>query len=94
MDKFLNEKAENSGDLVIAVISEVRREKAERHLPLNAPIKKLMVYAGSREMAEAVKEGQSDIAGTCKITELDVVVEKGSGREICQYPDLCFSTEY
>ena len=38
---LVDEEAEKNGDLIIAIISEVRHEKAEKKLPLNAPMKKL-----------------------------------------------------
>jgi len=89
-----DEEAEKRGDLIIAVITEVRREKAEKRMPLNAPIKKLMIYAGNQEAAEMIKAGAADINGTCKVESLEVHAEKGSGREIAQYPDVHFVTEY
>ncbi len=43
----VDEEAEKRGDLIIALISAVRREKAEKHLSLNTQIKKLdSLYRG------------------------------------------------
>jgi valyl-tRNA synthetase len=89
-----DDEAEERGDLIIAVIGEVRREKAEKHLPLNTQIKKLTVYAGDGKTAETIKKGDVDIVGTCKVTHLAVLAEKGSGRELAQYPDVHFVAEY
>jgi len=90
-----DEKAEKYGDLIMAVISEVRREKAEKHMPLNAQVKKLTVYAGDNiETANVILSGSEDIAGTCKVARLEVLAEKGSGREIAQFADVHFVTEY
>ena len=91
---FADEDAEKRGDLIIAVIAEVRREKAEKRMPLNAQVKKLTVYAGDEETAEMIREGVGDITGTCKVESLEVLAEKGSGREIAQYPDVHFVAEY
>jgi valyl-tRNA synthetase len=89
-----DEEAERGGDLIIAVITEVRREKAEKRLPLNAPIKKLKISAGNQEAADMIMAGAADITGTCKVERLEVHEERGSGREITQYPDVHFVTEY
>ena len=91
---LVDEEAERRGDLIIAVIAEVRREKAEKHMPLNTQVKKLTVYAGDRETAETIREGEGDITGTCKVASLEVLAEKGSGREIAQYPEVHFVAEY
>ena len=89
-----DEQAEKRGDLIIAIISEVRREKAEKHLPLNAQVKKLTVYAGDSETANVILSGTEDITGTCKVASFEVLAEKGSGREIAQYADVNFVAEY
>jgi hypothetical protein len=54
----------------------------------------LTVYAGDRETAEIIREGEGDITGTCKVASLEVIAEKGSGREIAQYPEVHFVAEY
>jgi valyl-tRNA synthetase len=92
-EKRVDEEAEKSGDLIMAVITEVRREKAEKHLPLNTQIKTLTIYAGEKGKAEIMMKGQEDIAGTCKVTAINVVPQKGQGREIKPY-DIHFTTEY
>ena len=76
------------------MIGKVRREKAEKQMPLNTQIKKLKVYAGDTKTAEIIKEGSVDIAGTCKVANLEVLAEKGNGRELAQYPDVHFVAEY
>jgi len=91
---LVDEEAERRGDLIIAVIAEVRREKAEKRMPLNVQVKKLTVYVGDRETAEIIREGEGDITGTCKVASLEVLAEKGSGREIAQYPEVHFVAEY
>ena len=91
---LVDEKAEESGDLIIAVISEVRREKAEKHKPLNTQIKNLMIYAGDEKTAKIIKEGKTDITGTCKVTNLEVLPKKGKGRELAKYPEVHFVAEY
>jgi valyl-tRNA synthetase len=91
---LVDEEAEKRGDLIMALITEVRREKAEKRMPLNAQVKKLTVYAGDGETAEIIIEGGEDIAGTCKVARLEVLAEKGVGRQVAQFVDVRFVTEY
>jgi valyl-tRNA synthetase len=105
-----DEQAEKRGDLIIALITEVRREKAEKRMSLNARITKLMVYAGDKETAAIIAEGCEDIVGTCKIASFKVFPTKLSGkhskkfiggkeiiqnsRVVPQFHDVCFIAEY
>jgi valyl-tRNA synthetase len=87
-------EAEKNGDLVIAVMSEVRRDKAEKKLPLNSPVKNLTIYAGNAETADVIRQGCRDIAATLKIENIKVLPEKRlEGRQVSQY-DVCIQTEY
>ena len=90
----IDEKAEKEGDLIMALITEIRRDKAERRKPLNTPIKLVKVYAGNNENAKIVEENRDDVAGTCKIVKLEVQPQKGEGRQVPQYPELSFTSEY
>ena len=89
-----DERAELRGDLVVALIAEIRREKAEKRMPLNTPIKKLTVYAGDYSAAEAITESQNDLIGACKVESINVLPEEGVGRDVVQYPHLQFVAEY
>ncbi|MGB9915015.1 MAG: valine--tRNA ligase [Candidatus Bathyarchaeales archaeon] len=91
---LIDENAEKHGDLIIAVITAVRREKAEKRMPLNTQIKKLIIYAGNKATAEIISAGKGDIKGTCKIIELQIFADKGNGKEVEQYPEIHFITEY
>jgi len=92
--KRIDEEAEKYGDLVMAVIEEIRREKAERKMPLNKPIKKLTIYAGTEKTARVLSQAVADIEGTCKAERLKVLSEKGEGREVQSHPAIRFVTEY
>ncbi len=92
--KLVNEQAEKNGDLLIAIIGEVRRDKAERKLPLNAPIKNLIVYAGNDENAKVITSAQGDISGTLKLSDIQVLAEKSSeGRQVSS-TDVHIKVEY
>jgi valyl-tRNA synthetase len=90
----VDEHAEKQGDLVVALIGEVRREKAEKRLPLNTQIRQLTVYAGDHSAAEAIAEGEGDIVGACKVASLKVLPEEGAGRDVAQYPTVHFAAEF
>jgi valyl-tRNA synthetase len=92
-EKLVNEEAEKQGDMVVAIITEVRREKSEKHLPLNAKIVKLTIYAGEKTITEMITQGRVDIAGACKAADIHVLSEKGKGREVKPY-DVAFIAEY
>lgn len=77
----------------MAIITEVRREKAEKHLPLNTKIAKLTIYVSDEATAETIIEGKEDIAGTCKVADIQMSVKKSKGREIKSY-GIRFIAEY
>ncbi|MDH4221604.1 MAG: class I tRNA ligase family protein, partial [Candidatus Bathyarchaeota archaeon] len=90
----IDEEIESHGDLIIATIGEIRRDKAERKKPLNALIKKLTIYAGSKKSAQILNQAVEGIAGTCKTEKIEITPVKGKGREVQGYPDVQFSAEY
>jgi valyl-tRNA synthetase len=92
-EKRINEDAEKQGDLLTIIITEIRREKAEKHLPLNAKIAKMTIYAGSTKTVDLITQGREDIAGTCKIQQIIVLAEAGTGRQVKPY-DVYLATEY
>jgi valyl-tRNA synthetase len=101
----VDERAENQGDLVMALIGEVRREKAEKHLPLNTPVNKLTVFVADEITEAVVKSGSGDITGTLKVMALQMVSPRErkyvggkevlqDGREIPHFPNVRFVAEY
>jgi valyl-tRNA synthetase len=92
--EMIDEKVERDGDLVAAVINEVRREKAEKRRPLNTVIKKLRIYGGTSKYANIISENKEDIIGTCKIAMLEILSEKGKGRQVQNFPEVSFISEY
>jgi len=90
----IDEEVEKKGDLVMAVITEIRREKAEKRKPLNAHIKRVKIYAGNSRFASIISENKESIAGTCKISQFEILSEKGKGRQVQEYPEMSFTSEY
>ncbi|MFQ6086494.1 MAG: valine--tRNA ligase [Candidatus Bathyarchaeia archaeon] len=92
--KMIDEEAEKYGDLIIAVIEEIRRDKAERRKPLNTVIKNITIYTGTTKSAHILNLAQEDIRGTCKIEKMQILARKGKGREVRDYPNVKFVAEY
>jgi valyl-tRNA synthetase len=92
--KKIDEEAEKKGDIVMAVITEIRREKAEKRKPLNTQIKRVKIYAGNSKFARTLSENKEDIVGTCKISQLEILSEKGKGRQVQTIPEMSFISEY
>jgi valyl-tRNA synthetase len=93
-EAWVDEGAEERGEVIVALISAVRREKAEKHLSLNTQIKKLTVCVENKEAADAIKSGSGDIIGACKVENLEVNTAKGVGREVPECPNIRFTAEY
>jgi valyl-tRNA synthetase len=78
--------AERNGDLIIAIIGEVRHDKAEKKLPLNAPIKSLNIFADNEENAKILCSASGDITGTLKVTNIQVTTGKPTNsRQVSPY---------
>ncbi|MFH2111100.1 MAG: valine--tRNA ligase [Candidatus Bathyarchaeota archaeon] len=77
----VDEEAERTGDTVIAVISEMRREKNRAGISLNAPLRRVEVYAAAEQMGH-IKLGRQDILDTLKIEELVLVEGQGGGLKV------------
>jgi valyl-tRNA synthetase len=101
----VDELAEEQGDLITALIGEVRREKAEKHLPLNIPVKKLTVFVVDEITEAVIKSGSGDITGALKIITLQITPPRErkyiggkkvlqDGREIPHFPNARFAAEY
>jgi len=93
-EKMIDEKAEKQGDLTIAVIEEIRRDKAERRKPLNTIIKNVTIHAGTTESADILDAAQEDIMGTCKIEKMKILARKGKGKEIRDHPNVRFAAKF
>jgi len=80
--------------LLVTVIGAIRREKAEKQKPLNAVIKRLRIYAGNSKHASVLSENKEDIIGTCKIAHLEILSERGKGKNVEEFPEITFISEY
>jgi valyl-tRNA synthetase len=92
--KVISEEVEKQGDLIMAIITEIRREKAEKHLPLNAQVKKLTIYAVENDTVKIIDEGKEDIVGACKIADMEILAKQGEGREVKTFGNIHFTVEF
>ena len=86
----VDEEAKKVGDIIVALIANVRGEKARRGLPLNAELKRLTVYAGDASLQKALEEGKEDIAATLKVSEVEILPITGTGVTVQEYADVSF----
>ena len=93
-EELIDQETEKSGDLIVAIMGEIRRDKSENQKPLNAEIQKLTVYTEDKQAAEILANAEEDLVGTCKILKLDIQLAKCKGKEVQGYPELLFVAEY
>jgi len=89
-ESLVDAEAERAGDTVIAVISEIRREKNRAGVSLNAPLSRVEVYAPAEQLGH-IKQGRQDIVDTLKIGELGLTEGQGGGLKVEGYPDIGFT---
>jgi len=90
----IDDEAEKYGDLIMAVMGNIRKEKSERKIPLNAPVKKLTIYGGSTKGAYILEMAKEDIVGTLKAEKIEILPDKGEGKEVEGYSNVRFIAEY
>ncbi len=91
---MVNEEIEKQGDLIIAVLGEIRNDKAQKKMPLNAPIKTVTIYASNPENAEVLQKGEVDIASTLKIENIKILPEKSADARQVPNCDVSIKAEY
>jgi valyl-tRNA synthetase len=84
----IDETIIENGDLLVAVIGEVRRGKARRKMSLNAAIEELTIYTGDPKIADSLSPSLETIKGTCKISTLNISPESGEGSGVQGYPSI------
>ncbi|MGW8289086.1 MAG: class I tRNA ligase family protein, partial [Candidatus Bathyarchaeia archaeon] len=92
-EKLVDEEAEEKGDLIVAVMGEIRRDKAENQKPLNSPIQKLILYTEDKQKASILADAKEDFVGTLKVEQICIQPE-GKGREVKGYTNVYFDAEY
>ncbi len=87
---LIDEEVEKQGDLIIAVIRDIRREKNRLGIPLNTPLEKLSIFAESVDEAEAIALGLDDISATAKVDEVEVFEGEGGTLAVDGYSGVRF----
>ncbi|MCW4048482.1 MAG: valine--tRNA ligase [Candidatus Bathyarchaeota archaeon] len=87
---LVDEEAEKIGDLIIAAISDIRREKNRKGVSLNALVKEAKIYADP-EQAVFLRMGFQDIKDTLKIEALEIIEGEGGESKLEDYPSVGFS---
>jgi len=87
---LIDEEAEGRGELIISVIRDIRREKNRQGIPLNTPLRKLIIYAED-DAEEALTAGGADISETAKAEGIEIVRGEGGEFEVGGYPGVRFS---
>jgi valyl-tRNA synthetase len=90
VDEFMDQEAEETGDLVIEVISDVRREKNRMGVSLNAPVDTLRLYA-PEESLEKLSLGEQDIKDTLKVNTIVYASGDEGDSSIGEYPEISFT---
>ncbi len=93
-EKLIDKETEKHGDLIVAVMGEIRRDKAKNQKPLNTPIHKLKLYSEDKEKTQILRQAEEDLVGTCKIEKIEFLTAKKGEREVEGYPDVHFRAEY
>jgi valyl-tRNA synthetase len=89
--KIIDETAESEGDMIVAVIRDVRKEKASRGLSLNAELRDLTIHTADESIQKTLEKVSEDISATLKASEMKVLLGRGSGATVDGYPQISFS---
>lgn len=68
-EKLNNETAEKSGDLVVEILSQVRKLKSEKQMSLGAEIEKIIVSL-TKEQESLLVEDFTDLQAACRANEI------------------------
>ena len=84
----INEKLEAVGDMIIAVIAELRRIKAERRIALSRSVEEAVIYA-SENVKKLLEEHLEIIGRVIKAKRVRVLsIAEGLGRTVRDYPEI------
>ncbi len=90
-ESLIDEEAERRGDLIIAVIRDIRKEKNRLGIPLNEPLDELRICASDPGKAEMIAMGIEDISATLNAEDVEVLEGDGGECEVEGYPSVKFS---
>ena len=88
--KYIDDEAEKKGDLIIAIIRDIRKEKNRQGMSLNKPIELLKIYATNANEAQWIREGSIDITATIKAADIQILSTNNGSYEIENYLNVKF----
>ncbi|BDZ71622.1 valine--tRNA ligase [Methanobacterium petrolearium] len=80
--ELVDESTDEIGKVGVEIISQLRRFKANRKMPLNTPLKSVTIYSVSKDTYDQLNILQEDIKGTMRIENLTLQEGKPDVREI------------
>ena len=89
--EYIDDETEKKGDLIIAIISDIRKEKNRQGMSLNKPIESLKIYSTDDDETDWIKEGLTDIAATIKATDIQIYSTDEGTCQIENYPNIKFN---
>jgi len=87
--ELIDEEVEKKGDILVAVISEIRREKSKRQASMKAPIKHLHIYA-EQNAQKIIKDNIETVQRTCNVGSVNIhpLDPTSPGTPIQGYPSI------
>ncbi len=83
-NKLINDKAEQTGDIAIEIISLVRKYKTEKKLSMTAPLKNIIISA--EKYKENIKDLESDIKSVTKAEKIELTNSDKANISSSKYP--------
>ncbi len=81
-EKMISDYYNSLGEIKIAIIAAIRKEKSGKGLPLNSEVQEVKVFVEDTETGKKVAEASETIKGTMGVKELKVLKEKAPGNAI------------
>ncbi|MEG3224089.1 MAG: valine--tRNA ligase [Methanobacteriales archaeon Met13] len=70
--ELIDPEAEKQGDRGVEVIGELRRFKSSKGMPLNTPLKSVIIYSSQEELKNQIGLLKADIEGTLRIKNFKI----------------------
>ena len=75
-EQFIDDAAEELGNLINSVVSVIRQFKSDRKMALSAELPTVQIYSADEKNAKLLARASDDIRGTMRIKELEITTEK------------------
>jgi valyl-tRNA synthetase len=75
-EAFINDDAENTGNMLIEIATAVRRYKSEKKIPMGSQLETLKINASKDAYAEVLRSCLTDIKSVTRAKQIDISVAK------------------